>query len=458
MWQRVKLAVSLFLLLGLTTGCGLMVSPVDLLKAPSVNSDRKELKEAVQFYLPVGAKLTVPFENGDQQSSIKEIDMDHDGNKEAAAFYKLEKNSVQQLGILILKQKDGLWTKIDGIQDAGMDIDFVRFVDVKGDGTQQMFVGWSGGEKLNKEMYIYSLNNEKLNQISKLSYNNVAIGNLGEDSSPQLVVLNADADSGEAIAAVYGFQGGTPMLLDKKTVAKNITSIENTVIGQAMPKKNAMFIEYKYNNSSYYTEILYLENKKIQTVFSDVTSGGMRTYKDYAAWFSQDVNGDGIIKIPIPEPSPFAKTASTNKYLYKWYQWEGEENLNLVFQNYYDSQIGYRFDFPDEWLDKIAVDRLKDKDKDTEGFSVLYYVPGMEERIELVNFRYYKTEDWQQESEKLEDDGISYVIIGRNNDRVITASVPEKNPPLKGQALQQYNKLKVTKKDLQDKIKLKQIK
>ncbi|MEV2288317.1 hypothetical protein ABND66_03700 [Paenibacillus larvae] len=456
MWQRVKLAVSLFLLLGLTTGCGLMVSPVDLLKAPSVSSDRKDLKEAVQFYLPVGAKLTVvPFENGDQQSSIMEMDMDHDGNKEAAAFYKLEKNSVQQLGILILKQKDGLWTKIDGIQDAGMDIDFVKFVDVKGDGTQQMFVGWSGGEKLNKEMYIYSLNNEKLNQISKLSYNSIAIGNLGEDSSPQLVVLNADADSGEATAAVYGFRGGAPVLLDKKIVAKGITSIEKTVIGQGLPKKNTMFIEYKFNNSFYNTEILYLENKKIQTVFSDMTGRGKHTCKDYRA-FSEDVNGDGIIKIPIPEPSPFAKTASTNKYLNKWYQWEGKENLKLVFQNYSDSQIGYRFDFPDEWLDKIALDRLKNKD--TEGFSVLYYVPGMEERIELVNFRYYKTEDWQQESEKLEDKGISYVIIGRNNGMVITASVPEKTPPLKGQSLQQYNKLKVTTKDLQEKIKLRQIK
>ncbi|MDT2306057.1 hypothetical protein P7H21_21905 [Paenibacillus larvae] len=181
MWQRVKLAVSLFLLLGLTTGCGLMVSPVDLLKAPSVSSDRKDLKEAVQFYLPVGAKLTVvPFENGDQQSSIMEMDMDHDGNKEAAAFYKLEKNSVQQLGILILKQKDGLWTKIDGIQDAGMDIDFVKFVDVKGTEPSKCLLAGARGEKLNKEMYIYSLNNEKLNQISKLSYNSIAIGNLGK--------------------------------------------------------------------------------------------------------------------------------------------------------------------------------------------------------------------------------------------------------------------------------------
>lgn len=457
MWQRVKLAVSLLLLLSLTSGCRLMVSPVDLLKAPSVSSDRKELKEAVQYYLPVGAKLTVvPIENGGQQSSIMEVDMDHDGNKEAVVFYKMVKNSVQQLGILLLKQMDGLWTKVDAIQDAGMDIDFVKFVDVKGDGSQELFVGWSGGENLNKEMYIYTLQNEKLNQISKLSYNSAAIGSMGDDSSPQLVVLNNDTDSGEVSAAVYGFKGGGPVLLDKRIVATGITSIEKTIIGEAIPNMNAMFVEYMYNDSFYYTAILYLENKKIQTVFNDALSGGLNTYKDYLA-FSEDVNGDGIIEIPRLEPSPFAKTTTASKYLYKWYQWKVDENLKLVFQNYYDFQLGYRFDFPDEWIDKIAIDRLEDKD--TEGFSVLYYVPGMTERVELVNFRYYKTEEWQQESEKLDDNGISYVIMGRNNGRVITASVPERKPPSKGLDLKQYNKLKVTKKDLeQKKIKLKQIK
>ncbi|EGL16554.1 MULTISPECIES: hypothetical protein [Paenibacillus] len=442
----------------LLSGCQLISSsPAALLKAPAMSSSLYQLKEAVTHYLPPGAVLNTPLKLPDNSAAgpIYQVDLNGDNQKEAVAFYRLQKNEFE-LGALILEQVDEEWRKVTDIHELGREIDRVDFVDVTGDGAPEMLVGWSAGEavNLNKELFVYSMKGSVVSQMEKIPYTEIAIGDLTGDGVPEVAALLLDRDKLDASASLYSFKNGEKKLMQKLPMDGGVNGYYQVVIGKATDSQNGIFVDTGLGANTSYTSLLVWNNGKLKDVFSAKDEqGNVQTFKEYKGR-SQDVNGDGIMEIELLKIPPFIENSNPTDmpWIHQWYQWDGANGLKWVHENYYDNNVTYRFDFPESWRGKITLERSKSDRAD--GYTTFYYLSAnRKEKAELLTIRYYPTEQWENMKNELQKKEIDFVELDTSYGRKTVAFLPEKPTNLSVKSLQEYNQMKLGLKDIQERLK-----
>jgi tetratricopeptide (TPR) repeat protein len=175
MYRRIKQAGTAIIAACTLSGCSILPSPSSTITAPqsviAKSAGDKNMMAVVKKFLPKGATLLAPA-SSQNEGAIQRQDLSGDGISEIIASYKTG-NAVKEPGILVLKQKNGEWTKAWEQKGPGYDLDMVRFADITGEGHLELLVGRTLGASAGKGLDIFTWNSGELQKLGSLAYHKI---------------------------------------------------------------------------------------------------------------------------------------------------------------------------------------------------------------------------------------------------------------------------------------------
>jgi len=186
----------------------------------------------------------------------------------------------------------------------------------------------------------------------------------------------------------------------------------NVVAGKVSKDQNGIIMDQLLGSFSGFTHLIVMDNNKLRDVFPISKAA---TFKD-SLIYSDDVNGDGILEIgmlQIPLGWENIETSEIPYFIY-YYQWDGDNKLKLVSQQYRDDQGRFVLKFAPEWNDKITLDTKSNKDQD-----LRFILKDTGEKVAEV--RFFTSAQWNNQTNK------DWELITTSNDQYIALWQNTKN-------------------------------
>ncbi len=443
--MRKLLATGLFAALScLAAGCGINTSPADLVRAPAVEFTQKELNQSVMDFLPPGARLVVPL-HPENASAITRKDLDGDGSDEVIAFYKKDKNDYQ-IGVLVLGRSGDRWTRIANLEGLGVDVDYLDFPDLTGNGVPEMVIGWSGGANLDRELSVYSLHGKQLTQMWTQSYTEQAIGDLNNDGKAEITILRHNHEKLISTAELYAYSGGTIKKIDELPMEGGINGYEQVLFGKATPTQNGVFVDIGMGAHSAYTALLVMENNHLVSALKQGDDEIALTFKAYSV-LSEDVNHDGVIEIGIQKQPPGTEELAMAEipWINVWYQWNGSK-LVPIQEDYANYAYQFVFRIPQKWLGSYTVKNEQAGESTALSFYYIEESPSAEAK--LLTLRLANRQEWGKLEEALKRDRVGYTLLAKGKDQVIVALQPNGQEKLSHP--ERYKQLLLTEAEIRE--------
>ncbi|WP_026896292.1 FG-GAP repeat domain-containing protein [Clostridiisalibacter paucivorans] len=412
MKRKIFLFIIAFVMI-FSSGCEYQAikSPMELIKKPKLDSNKDRMKKVVTSYLERNEKLIVPIKSSGL-GAINIMDIDNDGIDEIISFFKNEQE--YKVGVLILKDNKDKWKKTY-IEGVGRDIAYAQIADITGDGFLELIVSWMGSYELEKEISIYDFKDDEQYMLFNNNYSEIVIDDFDGDNIMELFTLNLDRNiqQPKANGQLYKYEKGIFNLTDSIDIDPYINGYYNVISGKASIDKKGVFVDVGLGAHSAATILLIVEDDRIYDVF-DSKSNYNETFKPYGVE-SKDIDGDGIIEIGnLQAPSGYESASMAGTpWITNWFKWMGDKELELVREEYYNYQDGYKFIFPEEWNDKITLEKSSG---DESNWLKLKYIDKKTKRvIPIYKISLWDREEWQDHEVSedvviIEDNIKTYVI------------------------------------------------
>lgn len=354
------------MVLMMLSGCSFIEDPISLIKTPDLPADKASLKGVIQSQLPAGASILRPRSDTDS-SQIRIEDLNNDGVLEAVVFYQTPDEEIQVHG-MILQQQGDTWVKNLDFDGEGTVLESFDFVDLTNDGTSEIVAGFSRGDKeLQNGLIVYSYTGASLEKLIPVPYTHFEIGDMNGDGATDLTVISLQKNELSYIVTYqYDHFEKAFTEIDRLDLGSNVESYYNIVAGKVAEDKEGIILDTLVSSNDSFTKLIVMEGNK----FIDVIKDDSVTYKPIPI-DSEDINGDGILEIGVPE-APVGwegRLFEEIPYFTTYYQWDGElsedgkkGNLNFVLQRYYDINNRFYLNFPEELYNKITIAPESNKD------------------------------------------------------------------------------------------------
>lgn len=170
----------------------------DLLRAPALGQGQGKLQEALTEYLREEPEYKYPME-GEWRSPLLVEDIDGDGSEEGVLLYSMAGSGTAGVGsnvhIALLEQVDGVWTVAQDIEGANTEVASFEAVDLQGDGTLQLIVGFTSAgtaQGAANSLAVYRYDRNGLQALYTTPYSRYAVGDFTGEERPGLAVVYAD--------------------------------------------------------------------------------------------------------------------------------------------------------------------------------------------------------------------------------------------------------------------------
>ncbi|RNB81387.1 VCBS repeat-containing protein [Brevibacillus nitrificans] len=429
----------------LLSGCGLTDTPNELMRAPSADGDQQSINQAVMQFLPPGSQLTVPL-HPDESSAVSLQDLNGDGSPEVTAFYKSEKTDYE-IGVLILSQKQGSWSKVATYTGIGSELDYVQFLDMTGDHIPEMLIGFGGGDDLNKELSVFSLAEGNLQELLKQTYSVLAVGDMTGDDQAELALVIHDHNNLTSQAQIYGVAHDKFDKIAELALDGGVNGYEQALIGKASEKQNGLFVEAGLGAHSASTDLLLLENGQLHSPLAKVEGQMDLTFKPYPL-YSEDINGDGIIEIGVstqPKGTDDLPMVAI-PWISSYYRWDGASGLTHVEDHYQNYGNAIDFRIPQKWGDRYTIEIGQESDSPI--IHLLYFDEETKAKAELLALHTIPQKSWSQVEDQLKQKHAPYVLLKEEGKQVLVAISPQGTPDLDSVSLQKYKAMLLTQDEI----------
>ncbi|MBM7854557.1 hypothetical protein JOC37_000930 [Desulfohalotomaculum tongense] len=453
MSSKLKKGIAALLAGTLLAGCSMSLSPNELVKHPKMEVNQQEIKQAVERFLPQGAKLTIPL-RPEKASAFEQVDLNGDGSDELVAFYK-KGQDILELGILILGKEEEQWTLLDNIEEPGQSIEYAEFHNITGDKAPELVVGWSGGSGMNSELSVYTLQNKKMKQLMRKNCADFSVGDLDGDLKADIAVffrtdkevLPYAVELPYAVVQLYRYVDGKLKMTNE--MEYEAVYPDRVTIGNATKDKRGIFVDVVAGAHSAYTQLLMLENGRFKNMIGTPKGDFPITFKAYPLP-SQDIDNDGIIEIGMmTEPPGTENLAMVDiPWVNVWYKWNEGGGLIPVAEDYSDWEEGYRFKIPGSWKDKYTVREVTGDDGKVQSVDFYYTGRDKKEMAKLFSIRYVAQEKWLTERQRLYENNVSYTVLRENGKNILIGVLPGGNPDLAGSDLKEYRKMQLNQESI----------
>lgn len=371
------LAVLTALLAMGASGC--LFKPVESLYAlPILPEEYSALQTTIQATMDeLGAEYAT-INYGANTSTVQLLDLDGDGAQETAAVFLRVAAEEKPLRVcLFLKGSDGTYQRAYMVGGDGTSINSVAYEDLTGNGVRELIVSWQMSAKVHI-LSAYQLTSAGASELMNTTYNDsYLITDLEAGGGKELLVFQQNS-TGEGIsqAEYYRYQDGVMAMASTAQLSNIIQDVTSAVNGALTDGTRCVYATSAIE-SGVLTDILYLDENGLHNATRDpesgVSSATIRTYTDVGA---TDINGDGVLEIPLPVQAPNLDPAlPPSYYVIYWRQFDRNGSAAVSCATYHSTSDGWYLMLPDSWSGNITVGRDDSLSGRGERSVVFYYWP-----------------------------------------------------------------------------------
>ena len=346
---KTMLALTMAVLL---TGC-LRITADELYSLPEVSPEYLRLQAHINVLLNQGEIFAAPT-RGPNRQAVQLVDLNGSGTSEVIAFFAIPGESV--LRVYIFELLDGDYIIADTIEGIGTEIESVRYVDMDGDGTLEIVIGWQMGSAL-RYMSIYSINGlHSQVLVSSVEYSEITVYDLSGDGTEDVVIFRMPTLDAGAVAEVYSLMQDGEIIKEEARLSYGIESISRVLTGFLIDGSPTVVVdsEGSFDNGSLVTDVLVRTDNGFENVSLQISSGvSDNTVRHRMA--SSDINKDGIIKVPYLRL--LIAQSETEYFAIDWFAFRASGQSRLALTTYHNTFDEWFLILPFDWREKVSVRR-----------------------------------------------------------------------------------------------------
>lgn len=416
-WNRifaVLLAVAACFML---TSCSDIGGDVDnILEAPQLTGDLFDIQQAVEKFAGGEIDLKYP-KKGDYLSAFVLYDVDNDGQAEAVAFYSPDDTTTSDIYVAFVDNEDGVWTVLGSVPTSATDVEKVSFADINGDGIAEVIVGWNIFSKIDKQVAVYTTENGKFTQRLLENYTEYVVCDLMNAGYSQILTVNLDSTEKTSVAALYHLDGNGVVEDGNVSLDGGVTAYLTPVVSTLGSGRPAVYLDANRGTSVMITEIIYyspltgtqvsssgdnqqdyslIRTNALVSPFHDSTTFENEITSRPISAAIRDINGDGIMDIPLMTELPgFSSRIDDEKLYYTvWRDYDEKKFTNVMttIMNYVE---GYYFIYPEKWLSSGVTSITVTRNADSSVFLFSEWNADTQTRgADLFNVQVFTRDGW----------------------------------------------------------------
>lgn len=347
----------LLLCVGLT-GCTFSGTVDALIAPPKLSVEQEQIYQALQSVAGTNISLKYP-KSGDYLSAFIVSDIDADGEDEAIVFYERSVASTDEnpLRINVLDQIDGVWRSVHDRGAAGAEIEEVMISRLGGNQRINIIIGYSLVNRAERIAEIYDYRDGTLERTFTKDYSMMDIHDIDKDGALDFILATAHTASQPAGASVYRLGADGNYYASAVTLRAGFTECTQLLYGTSEDDTDCIFIDGATGASTICTEILSAKDGVLRQVYTEAAGEGVSTTRA-AGYASADLDGDGIVEIPLGSVFPGYDRVGESEQLTmtSWYTLRGGR-LVRKYSGYCSINDSYSFVLPARWEKNVTLKR-----------------------------------------------------------------------------------------------------
>ncbi len=355
------------------SGCSLNFSAETLLAPPKLSDEQTEIYNALTASAG-RVDLRYP-RTGEYRSAFVMHNLDSELSDEAIVFYESKTiaadgaavtGSVSNLRINFLdRDSDGKWISVYELPADGTEIESVSFSSLGG-GKERILISYSGLSSGDKTLSVIDYTDGIATSLARLTYSSLMVSEFTEEGKEQLLCFTRDkANSTATFRAFHCTEDGAfEQLYNTVQLSHEISEYDSINTGSCllMDKKSAcVAIDYLKSDSLYGTDVVYFNGTEFVTAENFVRdhndiSYTRRTNTYTPVMHSQDIDGDGIMDIPVSTVMPGYENLTYPEQLnaFSWYS-QKSTGIELAAYTFVDPNRNYVLLFPGRWIGMVTA-------------------------------------------------------------------------------------------------------
>lgn len=336
------------------TGCSLFSPAEGLLTPPKLSSEQAAVYDALSD--DVGMVTPVFPKSGENRSAYLFDDLDGNGIKEAAVFYRNTDSGSSSVRLNILTD-DNEWHSVYDCAGGGVSVDKVISSPIGKSGRKYIAAGYDLITAEDKVLELYSYKDGILNTVLSESYSDFTVADLTSDGSSELVIITGNTATRSAKAVMFTDTGKGITAMSSVDLSPSSNGFENITFGKAAENVNALYIDQLDGSGNVFTEIIYSVGGHLRNPAAVEGSTAAEDTRRPRGYPSVDADGDGIIEIPVTEAAPGYENEDEKLYITNWCILDNY-NITRKYTGWYSSQKSWCLMFPGRWEGGLITVKL----------------------------------------------------------------------------------------------------
>ena len=342
-------------------GCNLFtVDTEQLLNPPRLSGSMQPISKALDESIKENYILKYPS-SGDRHSAVILEDIDGDSTFEAFAFYSTEDDNGTVMNVNLICENNGKWHSAATASISAGGVDSVDFCDFDNDGISEILVGWEIYGSSEKQLAVYSFENNKLIQKMLEQYTQYAYCDLDENGQYELFIQKLSAADAVNQGIIYSYDKKEITRLSECVMDSSVNTTSKPIVSQLSSGKPALYID-EIKGIGAVTEVLFLSKGELVNSLLDKENSFENSITLRSSSLPcKDINDDGILEIPVAVEIPCDDLEKDENVFYThWCSYNGEQ-LTVKLVTLVNIADGYYITVPQKWIGKISISRDLDK-------------------------------------------------------------------------------------------------
>lgn len=297
--------------------------------------------------------------SGENRQTIQLVDVDGDGDQEAVAFFR-DTADEDPLRIVIFKQDDrGEYQAYAHIKGMGSEIDSIDYVDLGGSGSIDILVSWQVSAAVHS-LVGYTISDGQPVEIMRSEYSRYLTADFDQDGLEEVILAQVGSNRSPSLRVeYYDGRDGIMELMSTVPLSEGATDISSWQVGLLEGNVPALFTTSFCGKDVLVTDVLCLKDgQELKNISLDPnTRRGQSVFHYYAGVQPEDINGDGLIEVPVAVPvSAYGDSATDQFWWLQWMHYKPDGKRELVMTTYHSGD-GWYLEIPKEWEGPFSMQR-----------------------------------------------------------------------------------------------------